>query len=101
MATFAAPNSLLNTTLVDAQNFLKLCTAQGKTGGAIFCNPVQATLGENAGGMIPLANFGEAGVPTSGPLYLAVQFDGKGDYYNIGLCLFYMAYGVPFAQLFQ
>ena len=99
--TFAAPNPLLNTTLADAQNFLKLCTAQDKTGGAIFCNPVQSVPGENAGGMVPLANFTEAGVPTSGPLYLAVQFDGAGDYYNIGLCLFYMGYGVPFAQLFQ
>lgn len=98
---FAAGNSMLNTTLADAQQFVKLCTAQGKTGGAVFCNPVPGAAGENAGGMIPLANFGEAGVPTSGPLYLAIQFGGAGDYYNIGLCLIFMGYGVPFNQLFQ
>lgn len=99
--TFAAPNPIMNTTLADAQNFLKLCAAQGKTGGAIFCNPVQGAVGENAGGMIPLANFTEAGILSGGPLYLAVQFNGSGDYFTIGLCIFYMAYGVPFAQLFQ
>ena len=54
---FAAGNSMLNTTLADAQQFVKLCTAQGKTGGAVFCNPVPGAAGENAGGMIPLAIF--------------------------------------------
>ena len=99
--TFSAPNPLLNTSLADAQNFVKLCAAQGKPGAAIFLNPVQNLSGENAGGMIPFANFAEAGVPTSGLLYLAVQFGGSGDYFNIGLCLYYLAFGVPFAQLFQ
>lgn len=99
--TFAAPNPLLNTSLADAQNFVKLCTLEGRPGGQIFCNPVQAVPGENAGGMIPLANFQKAGVPPSGPLYLAIQFTPTGDYYNIGLCLFYMSYGMSLAQVLQ
>ena len=101
MANFVAPNPVFNTTLADAQNFIKYCTVQGKTGGAIFCNPVQSTIGENAGGMIPLANFQEAGILSGGPLYLAVQFNGQGDYYTIGLCILFESRGVPFAQLFQ
>src|ERR1700679_229326 len=87
-------------TLADAQNFLKLCTLNGKTGGAIFCNPVSPGA-TPAGGMIPLADFAQAGVPSSGPLYLDVQFNGQGDFYCIGACLFYMDHGVPFAELFQ
>lgn len=99
--TFSAPNPILNATAGEASAFLSLCTSQGKTGGALFVNPVQSVPGENAGGMLPQSGWTAAGVPAVGPLYIAIQFNGSGDYYNVGLCLYFLGFGVPFNQIFQ